>query len=256
MADCREFEPAFTAYVDGECSAPQRSVVEAHLQVCPRCRNRVLKERTTHELLRERCHELRGAAPDALRRRCAAQRVPTAMPPAVRRPWVPWSVAATLVCAAGVFLLFGWGSSVETYAAQLAVDHLKCFQFSPEPVPVDAVLLGRQWQAANGWPLKLAPAAPDQQLELLTVRRCGSTRGRVVHALYRWRGAPLSLYVLNSHIDELPDGRQQPGSHEVVRKFGEQEIIWSEKGRTYAVVARASLDDLQPVARYLRRLTE
>ena len=41
------------------------------------------------------------------------------------------SLAASLVLFTGLFLFFAWGSSVETYAAQLAADHLKCFQFPP-----------------------------------------------------------------------------------------------------------------------------
>lgn len=260
MADCRDLEPHFTAYVDGECPAAACAEVETHLQTCPRCHARVSTERAAHDLLRARAIELRRPAPDALRQRCAAQARKAAVParvaarPATRRSWLPLSLAASLILAASVFVLFGWGSAVETYAAQIAADHIKCFQFPPALSTTDVDALGRRWEAANGWSLKLAPPSPADALELVGIRRCGSTRGRVAHVLYRWRGEPLSVYVLNDRLEEA--GARQAGTTHAVERFGEQEIIWSEHGRTYAVVARAPVEDLQQVARYVRRRFE
>jgi hypothetical protein len=214
--------------------------------------------RTTRELLRTRCRDLRGRAPESLRQRCAAQRALAGPRPGLlgRRPWVSLSLAASAVLAVMVFALFGWGSSVETYAAQLALDHIKCFQFPPDAAHADVEALGQQWLAANGWPIKVAPASRPEALELVGLRRCGSTRGQVAHILYRWHGEPLSVFVLNGRADEA-DGRSQLADHdETVRKLGEQEIIWSERGRTYAVVARARPEDLQRVAAYVRHRIE
>jgi len=68
---------------------------------------------------------------------------------------VPLSLVASLLLVAAVFLVFGWGSSVETYAAQLAADHLKCFQFPPDPTSaVDVTMVAKTWQKTAGWPLK------------------------------------------------------------------------------------------------------
>jgi anti-sigma factor RsiW len=258
MLNCRDLESNLTAYVDGECGAADRSQIEAHLSACPRCRALAARERTAHELLHARCADLRGCAPDALRQRCAAQRAFArhARPPLLRRSWVRMSLAASLVLASGVFLLFGWGSSVETYAAQLAADHVKCFQFPPDPAGGDAATMARDWLAANGWPMRLAADSPPDQLELVGVRRCGSTRGRVAHILYKWRGEPLSVYVLNDRLDERTDASQLEHAHHSVRKFGEQELIWSEDGRTYAVVARAPEHELQQVVHFVRQRIE
>jgi anti-sigma factor RsiW len=257
--NCDRVEASLSAYVDGECAAADRLVVEAHLQACPRCRARAVGVRTTRELLRARCRDLRGCAPEALRQRCAAQRALVSSRAGLlgRRPWVPLSLAASAVFATAVFVLFGWGSSVETYAAQLALDHIKCFQFPPDAAQPDPDVLGGQWFAVNGWPLKVAAASRPDDLELVGLRRCGSTRGRVAHVLYRWHGQPLSVFVLNGRADEA-NGRSELAEHdhEAVRKLGEQEIIWSERGRTYAVVARARLDDLQRVAAYVRQRIE
>jgi anti-sigma factor RsiW len=255
---CREIEQTLTAYVDGECAGVERSSVEAHLAECPRCKARVTKEQAAHDLVRSRCSDLRGCAPAALRDRCAAQRSAVAghARVAARRTWLRLSVAASVVLAAGVFLLFGLGSSVETYAAQLAADHIKCFQFPPDAASADIDALGRDWQAANGWPLRLAPSSAPDQLQLVGIRRCGSTRGRVAHILYRWRGEPLSVYVLNDRVEHAVDASLGADAHNAVRKLGEQEIIWSAKGRTYAVVARAPVEELRQVALYVQRRIE
>jgi hypothetical protein len=64
--------------------------------------------------------------------------------------------------------------------------------------------------------------------------------------MYRWHGDPLSVYVLNSvsksdlHVERL------------VSSLGEQAVMWTEAGRTYAVVGRARSDDLTRIAHYLR----
>jgi anti-sigma factor RsiW len=258
MASCRDIEPALAAYVDGECGAAERGDVEAHLARCPACRSKVASERATHELLRARCKTLRGCAPDSVRQRCVAQRAHARGRRSFLRrgPWVPLSLAATLVLATAVFLLFGLGSAVETYAAQLALDHVKCFQFPADTITGDIDAIGRDWQASNGWPLRVAAPSATERLELLGVRRCGSTHGRVAHVLYRWRGQPLSLYVLNGRVEEAVEDSGDLTAHNTIKKLGEQEIIWSSKGRTYAVVSRASLADLQQVALYVRRRIE
>ena len=64
---------------------------------------------------------------------------------------MPLSMVATLVLAvAGVFL-YGLGDGVEALGAQLAADHVKCFEFrvSPTIIP-DAKALGREW-AEDAW---------------------------------------------------------------------------------------------------------
>ena len=253
IKECRDVEPQLTAYADGECVAEALGHVEAHLHRCPACRQRLAAERAAHELLHARCRDLRGSAPPGLRERCAAQRHAVAARRSAVRSLVPLSIAASIVMLAGLVFLFGWGSAVETYAAQLAVDHLKCFQFAPEAGPADLAGMGRDWQRTSGWPLRIPASSDADGLQLLGIRRCGSTSGRVAHILYRWRGEPLSVYVLNHRVDDLADGSATPS---VVKKLGEQEVIWADQGRTYAVVAHASMQDLQQVVQYVRRRIE
>ena len=258
MGKCRDIEPQLTAYVDGEVDGVERETLETHLERCPPCRSRVATERVTHDLIASRRGELRGAAPEALRHRCAAQRLVAAGRRSLldRRTIVQLSVAATLVLAAALLLMLGWGSGVETYAAQLGDDHVQCFQVPPRAALADAAVLGQTWEAANGWPLKVVASSESEELQLLTVRRCGSSRGAVAHLLYRWHGEPLSVYVLNDSIVDAEDASRNFHAHETVTKAGEQAMIWTSKGRTYAVVARGRPADLEHIAGYVRGAIE
>ena len=253
---CRDIEPRLAAYVDGEIEGVERSQLETHLERCPPCRGCVASQRAAHELLASRRPELRGCAPEALRHRCAAQRAFADGRARLRRVLMPVSLAATLIVAAGLFLMFGWGGSVETYAAQLADDHVRCFQLPPQPNAVDALALGRAWQAANGWPLRVAATWDAEDLHLLAVRRCGSSHGHVAHLLYRWRGEPLSVYVLNGAVEDAPDASRDFYAHDTVIALGEHAVLWANKGRTYAVVARGNTADVERVAAYVRRAIE
>jgi anti-sigma factor RsiW len=255
MANCREIEAKLAEYVDGLQADAERAAVESHLQSCPPCRARADGERAAHDLVCARRDTLRPPAPDSLRERCSAQRrfVTPAAPLVARTPWVRFSLAASVLLAAGLFVLFGWGSSVETYAAQLSADHLKCFQYPPEDSPPpDVTLLGKKWQATNGWGLKVAGSSLAEGLTLLGIRRCGSSRGRVAHILYKWNGEPLSVYVLNHRFDHSATAAHD---HDVTR-LGEHAIVWTEHDRTYAVIADRRLPDLQRVAGYVRRSIE
>jgi anti-sigma factor RsiW len=258
MANCRDLEPQLTAYVDGEVDEAERHRLETHLQRCGPCRSRVASERATHDLLAAKRDLLRGCAPASLRHRCVAQRAIGAGATGVlgRRVLVPLSVAASLVVAAALFFMFGWGSSVETYAAQLADDHVQCFRSPPAAAAVDAGALAQSWQSSNGWALKVAPGSEKEGLQLLAVRRCGSPRGHVAHVLYRWWDEPLSVYVLNGTVDDGVEGAGDPRAHETIVTRGERAVIWTSHGRTYAVVARSQAAEIERVAEYIRTSTE
>lgn len=255
---CREIETLFAAYVDDEAPPAERQAVDAHLHACPPCRERVAGERAARDVVRARRATLRPCASEALRRRCAAHGVA----PAVRgglltaRAWVPLSLAAAVLLAVSSVLFFA-GNSAEVLAAQLAVDHVKCFKFAPAPGPVDPLAEGRKWESGYGWPLTVPPSAPAEQLELVGVRRCLSSQGRIAHMLYRWRGQPLSVFVLNSRARGRPEREDvRADLQETVEKLGERAIIWSHGDRTYAVVGRDAAPELQQVARYVRRVSE
>jgi hypothetical protein len=160
-------------------------------------------------------------------------------------------MVATLVLAvAGVFF-YGLNAGPEALAMQLAADHVKCFEFSSPPTLLpDAATLGKQWAEQRGWTVKVPESEPSEQLELLGIRRCISTQGLTAHLMYRWRGQPLSVYVLNSghaRVGPVP---------KLVERLGQEEIIWSKGGRTYAVVARGRPAEIEHVVWYVQRSAE
>ncbi len=246
MSKCRDLEPLLAAYVDGEAPVAERATIDAHIQRCPPCRARIAGEQTAHDVLRARRGALRAAASDTLRARCAGHRQAARVGRALAlRPWIPLSLAATLFLAvAGVFV-FGLNSSVEALATQLTLDHVKCFKLAPAEATAGPAEAGQHWADTQGWELTVPASSSPEQLEFVCVRRCFVTDGRVAHLMYRWRGEPLSVYILPS--------AGHPGlNQDVVERFGHEAVLWTDRGRTYVVLARGRPDALQGVVRYVR----
>jgi anti-sigma factor RsiW len=256
MADCRDLEPMLAPYVDGDADQKARAAVDAHLKQCPPCRDRVTGEQVARGVLVARRDGLKACASDLLKQRCAAHARTTAKAagagvtaPASRPRWLPLSIAAAILIGIGsAFFLLGLNQNVEVLAAQLALDHVKCFQFPPEPSTTrpDPELLAKDWFSSRGWPVKIPASDASNDLELLAVRRCGSTEGITAHMMYRWRGTPLSVYVLNNA------STRTGGVEQLVEKIGQEAVVWSHDGRTYAVVARAKPSELEPVVKYVK----
>jgi anti-sigma factor RsiW len=261
MADCRDLEPLFAPYVDGEAPPADRAVVDAHIRTCRPCGERLACETEVRRALLSRREQLRTVASDELRSRCAAIGRPQpaaaagatpALPrtPVPRRFWGPLSMAATILLAvAGVFF-YGLRSG-EALAAQLVTDHVKCFAFAPQPTVLpDAQALARDWLTTRGWTFKVPPAQSSEQLQLLGVRRCISTDGTTAHVMYKWRGQPLSVFVFNHEVKHFGT------SPRLIERFGQEAIVWCARGRTYAVVARGRPVDVEHVAEYVRLSAE
>jgi anti-sigma factor RsiW len=232
MSKCRELEPLLASYVDGEAPTDARAWVDAHLERCPPCRTRVEGERAAREVLTTRGRRLRPCASEHLRARCA---------------WVPLSVAATLILAVGGAFLFGLNDNVEAVAAQLTLDHVRCFQLAPERLAhADAAGAGREWAASQGWTLQVPASSAAAQIELLGVRRCVTASGSTAHLLYKWRGEPLSVYVLPRTL------RSRAQVDEIVDTFGHEAIVWSARDRTYIVLAHGRPADIGSVVGYMK----
>jgi anti-sigma factor RsiW len=250
MKNCRDVEPLFAPYVDGDAGPEDRAAVDAHIEVCGCCRDELGAQRTARDLLQARRADLRDAASPELRARCAAQAGHThAQVPSRHRRMllprkVPLAAAATILLALAAVFGFGLNDKVQALAFQMTLDHVKCARFNSSPTAADPLIAGRQWTAKAGWPLTIPPSSQPAGLELRAVRRCGVTDGRVAHLIYDWRGEPLSVYVLPSKVIE---GTAQ------VQRFGHDSVMWSQNGRTYVVLAGALRgDDLAGVVQYVR----
>jgi anti-sigma factor RsiW len=273
---CDDLDERLAPYVDGEASPESRRLVDAHLGSCPTCRTRAEAEAAARTIVRSQRDSLSAHAPETLRVRCAetATRhspIPidnhhspistdnqhSSMPTdnqqsaiqssiAARRSairgWVPLSLAASVLLAVGGVFLFGLNDRVEALAATLAIDHVKCFKTANRSSTADPTEAESRWQQNQGWPITVPQTEPSEQLRLVTVRRCFTTDGRAAHLMYVWRGAPLSVYVL----------QENAGRDRICDRMGREAVIWCTNGRTYAVVADGHPPDLPHIVDYMK----
>lgn len=240
MPSCRAVEPLVTPYVDGEASPAERAVVDAHLAGCPPCRHRAGAETAARNTVRSRL--CRPCAPEQLRARCRA----AAYARAVGMPRVTFtslSIAAALVLLVGGVLLYTLtGLSPTVLAAQLTIDHVKCFAVHDADAPVDARVSEEQYARDYGQKIRL-PQVAAAGLQLVGVRRCYCGDGAAAHAMYRLNGRPISLYM-------MPDASRARASADV---FGHDAVIWTNQNTTYVLLGREAPDALAKLATEIDR---
>lgn len=242
------------AYVDGQAAEADRARLETHAEICALCRDRVAAQRAMRESLCARRAGLRGCASADLKARCAAARNPVVpFVPAEPRPdrrsvvrrWMPLTAAATLLLAVAAVFALGLGDRAGALAAQATLDHAKCSRYGVGADAADPAAEAARWLERFGWSIKVPGGGGDDPLELRAVRRCAVIDGRVAHVIYKWRGEPLSLYVLPSaRGDALPT---------FIRRFGHEAVMWSQNNRTYVLVSNGRRDPaLHNVVAYVR----
>lgn len=273
QSDCGAIDPLVTPYVDDQLSADEREQVERHVQACPPCRARVTAERAVHDLIHARRLALNApCAPRALHSRCAdqAQRAARTGEPASRplviafpdasarstplpRPsasptWrtrlAPLALAASLALLVGAAFLYQLTiSSTRVMAAELAVDHLKCFALNgvlhthDEPAAVESSML-----TGFGWKMRLPAEATEAGLELVGSRPCLYGEGKIAHIMYRRGGEPVSVYM-------LPETGRKP---EVLEVLGHRAAIWCDGKRTFVVLARQPQQEVERLASWVQ----
>lgn len=239
MPSCREVEPLVTPYVDGEATAAERAVLDAHLTACPPCRHRAARETAARDALRARL--CRPCAPDQLRARClqAAALSRTSWP-----SLTSLSLIAALILVLGGGLLYGLTRlSPTVLAAQLTLDHVKCFAVDRPTTPADARASEEEFASNHGWQIHL-PDVTTAELQLMGVRQCFcADGGATAHVMYRLAGRPISLYI-------LPDVNRASASAAV---FGHDAVIWTNRGTTYVLLGREPDAALRQLAADLNR---
>jgi anti-sigma factor RsiW len=148
------------------------------------------------------------------------------------------SLAAVLVLIAGGVLLYSLtGLSPTVLAAQLALDHAKCFAVDAADTPVDANASEERYAREYGQQIHL-PRPAVAGLQLVGLRRCYCGEGAAAHVMYRLNGQPVSLYM-------IPDASRARASAEI---FGYDAVIWSKQDMTYVLVSREPRATLQELA--------
>jgi anti-sigma factor RsiW len=249
MTSCSDVEPLLTPYLDGISGPEERSRVEAHLDSCQPCRDHIHAERVARTVVRARAASLCEPASPALRTRChlaghtATSRFGHNSSRVLTR-WLPLSIAASAVAFAGASMLANLTSRLETsLAAQLTLEHVKCFVLSePKPPQNQPRQVEAMLSKSYGWDIRVPGSLPREGLELLGARRCLYSEGQMAHLMYRREGRPMSLFVLF-------DAGQTDKLFEIM---GHEAVVWSHGGRTYALVGREPIPDMQRVAAYVR----
>jgi anti-sigma factor RsiW len=233
MPSCREVDPLFTPYIDGEASAAERAIVDAHLRACPKCRHQTALQAAARESVRTKL--CRPCAPDQLRARCraAAHTGPFGLP----RRLISLSIAAALAFVAGGVLLYSLTSVPTVLAAQLTLDHVACFAVHDSQAAVDAGASEGRFAEEHGQPVRL-PRTAVAGLQLVGLRRCYCGEGAAAHAMYRLNGRPVSLYI-------IPNVNRDRASADVL---GHDSIIWSKGDTTYVLVSREPGPALEQLA--------
>jgi anti-sigma factor RsiW len=251
--NCREVEDKLPSYVDGLADG-DAAAVAAHLQTCEACRQLAHAQSVARTVLKARAAQLSPIAPPGLRTRIVAhledqdRKRPQELVPSLA--WTgrltAFAAAAMVVLTLGAVLLpVATIRSTALLAAQLALDHLKCFTIEGhadgEPIAKAQAeaMLKQEFDFTVSVPASLAAA----NLELMGVRRCLYGDGRAAHLMYRLNGEPVSLFIL--------PGLTRPAAE--LSLFGHDQQVWTQGGRTYMLVARGGTrNELSRVASYLR----
>ena len=247
MDSCRDINPLVTRLADDEATAAERRRVDGHAEGCPACHRQLHAERQVRQLVMDRSGELVGHAPLGLRARCLATR--TAAPQPVRRPlpllsragW-PMALAATLVMAVAGSAFYGLViNPSKAVAAQLALDHLKCFRWFEAPSGLATADVERELKARHGIDVVLPSGQAAAGLTLVGGRRCLYLDGSLAHLLYRRGDVQVSLFV-------LPIGEKLGQTD--VSALGYSAAAFMRNGLTWVVLAhvpRAEVDELAAV---------
>ena len=256
----------FTPFVDGVLDPIERSLIEAHLGMCEPCRDRAQAEQTARRVMRSRAAALCERAPGGLLARCAdavarplapvADGVPLTRPwtkislvtPAIMGRWVALSVAATLLLA--IVSVFVSGSSDRldaAFAAQMALDHTRCFEASEAtPGALDARQAEARLRDEHGWNIAVPAGTIAAELELQDVRRCAYAQGDMAHIMYRHQGRPLSLFV-------VPSTQRRARQLEIMRHDA---VIWAGDNRTFVLIGQESQPEMTRVAALMQQVAQ
>jgi anti-sigma factor RsiW len=250
---CEEMDLMLAAYVDGVVMPEDRRDVEAHLEHCAACREALAVQTTMRQALATHGRSTAPVAPPGLATRIAA-RLAEEQAPQRAAGWgfrlSAFAAAALVVLAiSAVALPVVTGRSTVVLAAQLALDHLKCFTIEPHDhgESVTVAEAEAELKREYGWDLPVPATAGAEDGRLVAVRRCLYGDGRAAHLLYTVGGQPVSLFI-------LPDV-QRPAAE--LSLLGQDEVIWSHAGRTYMLVGASGTGDrLQAMASTLRNSAE
>ena len=252
--NCREVEDRLAEVVDGVSN--NAAAITAHLDTCASCHASAPAQTVARSVLRTRAAELSPIAPPGLRTRVIAlteHERPRDLATSRPQDLLGWTgrltafaAAAMVVLTLGAVLLpIATVRSTALLAAQLALDHLKCFTIEGDAdgAPIAKEQAEATLQREFDLSVTVPPSLAAEKLELMAVRRCLYGDGRAAHLMYRLDGEPVSLFIV--------PGLTRPAAE--LSLFGHDQVVWTQGDRTYVLVARGgNRNELSRVASYLR----
>ena len=253
--NCQQIESLLPPFVDGSAGPDEASVVSTHLAKYPECRQSAKAQRSIYRVMQLQETHLSVGAPPGLRTRIAAL---AREPQDHGVPMLGWRDRMSAFAAAAVVILIVGAAvlpmltarSTVLLAAQLALDHLKCFVIDGDAsgAPIASSQAEATLKTEYGWSIPVRQGADTGGLQLMAVRRCIYAEGRAAHLLYRLDGEPVSLFIMPGRDRRLPAD---------VSVLGHDEIVWTQDGATYVLMARSGdKDRLERVASRLRNEAE
>jgi anti-sigma factor (TIGR02949 family) len=237
MKRCSELDTLVTPFVDGEVSPSDRAAVVEHLGACAPCHRRADAEQAARGVVRTRAARLVVPAPNPLRERCRASLRRTPARAAAR--W-PLAMAATLVLAvAGALIYSSFINPSVAAAAQLTLDHLKCFALFDQPAGLEPADVRAALRERYGWEISIPNRDQVHGLSLVGGRHCVYLDGSVAHLLYKKGRVPVSVFI-------LPEGESLPARH--LEVLGHAAVAFERGGRTWVVLARQAPDEVDRIA--------
>lgn len=237
MKRCSELDTLVTPFVDGEVGPSDHAAVVEHLEACPPCHRRAGAEQAARGVVRTRASQLMTPAPGRLRDRCRAS---SGRPPARAVARWPLAMAATLVLAvAGALVYSTFINPSVAAAAQLTLDHLKCFALFDQPAGLEPADVQAALRERYGWEIAIPNRDRVHGLSLVGGRHCVYLDGSVAHLLYKKGHVPVSVFI-------LPAGESLPARH--LEVLGHAAVAFERGGRTWVVLARQAPDEVARIA--------
>jgi anti-sigma factor RsiW len=151
-------------------------------------------------------------------------------------------MAATLLLAIGGALVYStWVNPTVAMAAQLTLDHLKCFMLFDQPAGLEPAEVRAALRQRYGWDIDVPEANQVDGLSLVGGRHCVYLDGSVAHLLYKKGRVPVSVFV-------LPAGESLPA--QALEVMGHSAVGFERGGRTWVVLAREAPDEVRAIAGY------
>ena len=234
-------------HTDGVATDP---ALDAHLSDCPLCQQALAAQRAVRAQLAAHRQALQPSVPPGIRTRMAAKLAgeahAEATAPGWGLRWSPMAAAAVLVLmlTAGLLPILTGQSSV-VLAAQLALDHVKCFFIDGDlhAEPVSAAEAESTMRRQHGWSVPVSETGGVGDSRLVSVRECLYGEGMAAHLLYRVGQTPVSLFV-------MPDDDHAVAPMSILTT---DTVSWHQNGHTHMLVgpagSRATLDSM---ARHLQ----